>query len=66
MAALRSPLFSPAVLLLGIAAMFTFDGNGISSFWADQPQGALVLLAVSMGLWVLVLRTVRKVRNVKD
>ena len=63
---IRSPLFSPAVLLLGIAAMFTFDGNGIEWFWADQPQGAFILLAASTGLWILVLRSVRKAHTAKD
>ena len=63
MTVIRSRLFAPAILLLGIAAMFTFDGSGIAWFWADQPQGALILLIASAGLWVLVFRSVRPGRN---
>jgi len=66
MTVLRSPLFGPAVLLLGIAAMFTFDPSGIAWFWADQPQGAAILLATSIGMWVLVLRNVRRARIAND
>ncbi|TFD44835.1 hypothetical protein E3T55_19950 [Cryobacterium frigoriphilum] len=62
----RSPLFSPAVLSLAIAAMFTFDANGIAWFWAGQPQGAAILLLFSAVLWILVLRTVRKGRIAQE
>ena len=63
MKVIRSPWFGPAVLLLGIAGMFTFDNSGLAWFWAGQPQGALILLVASAGVWVLLLRNVRKRRN---
>ena len=66
MTVIRSALFGPAVLLLGIAAMFTFDSNGIAWFWTGQPQGAVILLAASAGLWAMLLRNIRRGRKTTD
>ena len=63
MKVIRSPWFNPAVLLMGIAGMFTFDNSGMAWFWAGQPHGALILLVASAGMWVLLLRNVCKGRN---
>lgn len=63
MNAIRSPLFGPAVLLMATAGMFTFDSTGLTWFWADKPEGALILLVCSAAMWLSVLRHIRKRSN---
>ncbi|MBK6435915.1 MAG: hypothetical protein IPF83_08675 [Rhodanobacteraceae bacterium] len=49
----KSAYFVPALSLALSAAMFRFDGQGMSWMWSDQPFVAALLAGASVAFWWL-------------
>jgi hypothetical protein len=56
----KSRYFVPALSLLLLACIFTFDSTGVTWLWSDQPVVAVLLVATSAVFWTLLFSSRRR------